>query len=199
MNPFPGISGIPDLKGKTIAIPGLRFQEGFLDVLLSRAGLTPDEVTVKHVQNDLVSALVSGRADAIFGGSWNVEAAMVESHGLEPVVRPVTAFGFPEYEELVLVARTDFATKHRQLIRRFMSALARGTQAAVEHPGSMIDLIELSAESNPESNRKATRVGLERTLPMLSATGQPDLKWEGPLADWMAERGLFDLRRAAGS
>ena len=187
-----GVRGISDLKGKTIAIPGLRFQEGFLRVLLLRAGLTLDDVTVKHVRNNLVSALVSGRADAIFGGSWNVEAAMVESHGLDPIIRPVTSFGFPKYEELVLVARTDFASKQPQLVRQFISALARGTDAAVNNSGSVIDLIELSAESNPESNRTATRVGLERTLPMLSPSGQPSLEWEGRLASWMSENGLFE-------
>ena len=67
------IGGIADLKGKTIAIPGLSFQRDFLETILARGGLTLDDVKVKSVGNELVPALASGKADAIFGGSGNQE------------------------------------------------------------------------------------------------------------------------------
>jgi putative hydroxymethylpyrimidine transport system substrate-binding protein len=63
-------------------IPGLAFQRRFLEYILNQAGLTLDDVKVKSVGNDLVPALVSGRADALSGGSRNLEGADLESHGI---------------------------------------------------------------------------------------------------------------------
>jgi putative hydroxymethylpyrimidine transport system substrate-binding protein len=60
------IGGIADLKGKTIAIAGVPFQELFLANVLAFGGLTLDDVKVANVGYELVPALVSGRADAIF-------------------------------------------------------------------------------------------------------------------------------------
>ncbi|HSC21158.1 MAG TPA: ABC transporter substrate-binding protein, partial [Solirubrobacterales bacterium] len=54
------IKGIADLKGKTIAIPGVPFQKAFLKSCLARYGLTLADVEVKDVGYNLVSALVKG-------------------------------------------------------------------------------------------------------------------------------------------
>jgi ABC-type nitrate/sulfonate/bicarbonate transport system substrate-binding protein len=72
----------------------------------------------------LVSALLSGRADAIFGGSWNVEGIELESRGAEPVITRIQDLGIPDYEELVMVARSDLVADDPRLIRDFMSAVA---------------------------------------------------------------------------
>ena len=106
-----GMKAIADLKGKTIAIPGLPFQRDFLATVMAAGGLTLDEVKVKSVGNKLVPALLHGRADAIFGGSPNVEGVELRDRGVEPVVRPVGGSGVPSYEELVLVARRDWAAE----------------------------------------------------------------------------------------
>jgi putative hydroxymethylpyrimidine transport system substrate-binding protein len=113
------IGGIGDLKGKTIAVPGLPFQKAFLQSVLARGGLTLDDVRVKNVGYKLVPALVSGRADAIFGGSANLEGVRLEKRGMEPVITPVQDLGIPDYDELVLIARSDLASKEPQLVRAF--------------------------------------------------------------------------------
>lgn len=76
-----GIGGIADLTGKTIAIPGLSFQEDFLETMLASGGLTLADVEVEKVGNDLIPALLAGKADAIFGGSANQEGAELEAGG----------------------------------------------------------------------------------------------------------------------
>ncbi|HEX5983022.1 MAG TPA: ABC transporter substrate-binding protein, partial [Solirubrobacterales bacterium] len=96
------IKGIADLEGKTIGVPGLRFQTRLLESLLAQAGLTLADVKVEVVDYELVPALTKGRVDATFGGSWSVEGAELQAMGLNPVITPVRDLGVPPFEELVL-------------------------------------------------------------------------------------------------
>jgi len=185
------IEGIGDLKGKTIAVPGLPFQQGLLRSVLARAGLSLGDVTVEPVGYELVSSLVSGRADAIVGGSGNVEGVELESRGLDPVITPVSSLGVPAYEELVWITRTDFAAKNPQVIDAFRSALRRGTAAAIEDPRATAEAIDKAVESNPELGLKETEAGVEATLPLLSRTGRMSPRKASHLVDWMRSQGLI--------
>lgn len=186
-----GIRGIADLKGKTIAIPRVSFLEDFLEGVLGRAGLTLDDVKLERVRYDLLSPLAGGKVDAVFGGSWNLEGAALEARGLEPVIRRVQGLGIPGYAEAVLIARADRVAKDPQLFRDFMSALARGTAAAIEDPEGDVDLLEESIEANQNLSRKATEAQVESTLPLLSRSGHVSPGQAGDLADWMREEGMI--------
>jgi len=184
------MNGIADLEGKTIAFPGLPSQRALLESLLKRAGLTLEDVDLRPVGYRLVPPLVNDRADAIFGGSGNIEGTALEARGLKPVVIPVGSLGIPAYEELVVAARADRAAKNPQLVRDFMSAVARGNVAAVEDPQGAVEAIEGHLEKDPTSDRKATEAGVEATLPLLAKTGCMDPERAARLAGWMSEQGL---------
>jgi putative hydroxymethylpyrimidine transport system substrate-binding protein len=186
-----GIHGISDLKGKTVAIPGVSFQEAFLGSVLARAGLTLEDVKVKRVGYGLVSALLTGSADAIFGGSWNIEGAALKAQGDEPVIKRVQDLGVPDYEELVVIVRRDFASEEPKLVHEFMSAVSRGVAAEVQDPEAAVNMIEESFESSPESSEKGTRAGVEATIPLLSKTGQMDPDQAEELIAWMHDQGLI--------
>jgi putative hydroxymethylpyrimidine transport system substrate-binding protein len=192
-----GIGGIADLKGKTIAIPGLSFQRDFLETVLAAGGLTLDDVKVKKVGNDLVPALLHGRADAIFGGSENVEGAQLREQGVEPVVKPVGGFGIPAYEELVLVARDEWAAENPQSLRNLLTALARGTAAAKASPKAAIDVLEKDGEANPEVGPPARAVEVRQTLPLLSEDLVPSPGRTQQLIDWMYEQGMIKSKLSA--
>jgi ABC-type nitrate/sulfonate/bicarbonate transport system substrate-binding protein len=163
------IGGLSDLKGKTIAIAGLPFEEDLLEKVLAQAGLSLSDVKVEQVEHLLVPALVSGRADAIFGGSWNVEGVELETRGLEPVITRVENLDLPAYKELILIARRDRLAKDPESIRAFTTALARGTAAAIEDPEAATEML---LKQSGKSNRKAIEAQLEATLPLLSETGR---------------------------
>jgi putative hydroxymethylpyrimidine transport system substrate-binding protein len=185
------IGDIGDLKGKTIAYPGLPFQKGFLQSILAQAGLTLGDVKLKAVGYNLVSALVAGRADAIFGGSWNQEGIELEMQGLEPVVTRVQDFGVPAYDELVVIARSDRVSEDPQLIKKFISALNRGTATVLKTPRVAEEVLEESSEVNPALSPKVTKAELRATLPLLSKNGSIDRDQAGRLIDWMYEQGLI--------
>lgn len=187
-----GIKGIADLRGKTIAIPGLSSQLDFLQHLLAEAGLKLADVNVIKVGNDLVPALVKGRADAIFGGSKNLEGIELESRGFKPVVMPITDLGIPEYDELVLVARRDVAEANPKLMKDFVAAMGRGADAAAEQPKAAAEALEVSGESNPETSDSAMQGQVAATVGKLSDSGYVDPARFQHLIDWMSENQMID-------
>jgi putative hydroxymethylpyrimidine transport system substrate-binding protein len=162
------IGGIADLKGKTIGIPGLVFQERFLNRILARSGLAPHDVKIAKVGYELVPDLVDGRVDAIFGGYSNVEGVNLEARGLDPVVTGVASLGIPAYDELVVVARTDQVEAQPQLFRDLISALARGNAAAVNEPGAAVEAIEASIAPETETSRRVLKAEVAATVPLLA-------------------------------
>jgi putative hydroxymethylpyrimidine transport system substrate-binding protein len=192
-----GIGGVAGLKGKTVAIPGLSSQMSLLQNALTEGGLEPADVKVIGVGNDLVPALVKGRADAIFGGSANVEGIDLKSRGFQPVVTPVTALGVPDYDELVLVARQDVAEANPKLIKDFVSALARGASAAREKPQEATEVLDASGEKNPEISPSARQEQVDATVGMLSGSGYVDPARLQHLIDWMYEQEIIESKLQA--
>lgn len=194
-----GIGSVADLKGKTIAIPGLPFQRKFLEYVLAREGLTSADVTIEDVGYELVPALVSGRADAIFGGTWNLEGAELEARGEHPVITHAEDLGLPAYDELVVIARTERLSEEPRLARDFMSAVERGTAAAVEKPESLLDALAGAVEANPKISRSARVLQTDATLPLL--TGETDVSsgQVESLVDWMYEQGMIKRKVPAAA
>jgi ABC-type nitrate/sulfonate/bicarbonate transport system substrate-binding protein len=190
---------IRDLKGKTVAIPGLSFQKAFLESLLARAGLTVEDVKVKTVGYKLVPALVSGRADAIFGGSWNIEGLELKSRGLDPVAVPVEDLDLPTYEQLLVITRSDRAAKEQRMIRNFMLALRRGTIAAIEDPGATAAVIDTGDEADPEASRKDTEAEVSATLPLVSRSARMSHGRAARLVAWMHAEGLIQRKPPVSS
>jgi putative hydroxymethylpyrimidine transport system substrate-binding protein len=182
------IHEIADLKGKTIAVPGITYQERFLRTILAGAGLTPEDVTIKRVGYNLVPALVKGRADAIFGGSANLEGAELEARGMSPVVTPVQDLGIPAYDELVVIARRRLVAEDPQAISRFMSAVARGTKTTINEPRGAVNAIK---ENDLSVNRQIAEAQMEATAPLLSEDGYMDPEQARELIDWMREEGMI--------
>jgi ABC-type nitrate/sulfonate/bicarbonate transport system substrate-binding protein len=186
-----GIQGIADLKGKTVAIPGLPFQEALLKTILAGAGLKLSDIKLKPVSYRSVPVLTSGKADAIFGVSDNVEGAELRALGLKPVVTPVRDLGVPPYDEMVVFGRRDRIEKEPGLVRDFLTAVSRGTAAAIRNPRGAIEVVENAPEPNPLLTRKGMRLGVEETLPLFSESGYVDADQAEDLIDWMRSEGIL--------
>jgi putative hydroxymethylpyrimidine transport system substrate-binding protein len=189
--PKSGIESISDLKGRTVAIPGLPFQKALLRSVLERAGLELSDIRLKLVSYKSVPVLVSGKADAIFGVSDNVEGAELRALGLEPIVTPVQDLGVPPYDELVLFASRARVAKEPQLIRDVLAALSHGTAAAESNPRRAVEVLETGPEPNPDSTRRGMRLGVEATLPLLSESGYMDPTQAERMIDWMHSEGMI--------
>ena len=190
-----GIKGVADLKGKTVATAGIPYQDKFLETILARVDLTPEDVKAVNVGFGLLPALVGGSAQAMLGGFSNVEGVDLRMRGKGPVVTPVDQLGVPTYDELVLVANRQSLEADPDKFRLFLAALERGTAAAVEQPGAATTAI---TEANPDLEPKLAAAQVQATLPLLGA-GTPDQpygymdprEWEA-FAAWMRDNGLIE-------
>jgi putative hydroxymethylpyrimidine transport system substrate-binding protein len=192
--PDSGIHNVADLEGKTIATPGVPFQERFLEVVLAQAGLTLEDVVVKRANDKTAEALLEGRADAIFGGTWNLDGATLESRGLEPVIKRARDLGLPEYEELVVIAPARCVKSHPGVMRDFMAAVARGTEAAVKDPVQATNFTAENYRLEPRFRMKDLRAEFAATIPLLSADAHMNLAQASRLADWMHEKGILQQK-----
>lgn len=190
-----GVKGVGSLGGKTIATAGIPYQDAFLQTILARASLKPEDVKAVNVGFGLIPALLSGKAQAMLGGYSNVEGIDLRERGKEPVVTPVDKLGVPTYDELVLVARRQSLEEDPEKFRLFLAALARGTAVAVERPGAATDAV---TAANKDLEPKLTAAEVKATLPLLGAgtQGQPygymdPQAWE-TFAGWMRDNGLIE-------
>lgn len=190
-----GIKGVGDLKGKTIATAGIPYQDKFLETILARVDLTPEDVKSVNVGFGLLPALAGGSAQAMLGGFRNVEGVDLRERGLGPVVTPVDQLGVPTYDELVLVARRQSLEESPDKFRLFLAALERGTDAAVEQPGAATTAI---TEANPDLEPKLAAAEVKATLPLLGARtpgqsyGYMDPKEWAAFAGWMRDNELIE-------
>ena len=196
-----GIKGVADLKGKTVSTAGISYQEAFLKTILRRAKVPASTVKSVNVGFGLIPSLTSGSAEAMLGGYSNVEGVALREKGKQPVITPVDELGVPTYDELVFVARRSTLEEEGSKIRLFISALKRGTEAAVANPKAASEAI-LAANSSLEP--KLTEAEIAATLPLLENTpaGKP-YGWMNPkeweeFAGWMRDEELISkLPKAA--
>lgn len=189
-----GIEDISDLKGRTVAVPGLPFQVDFLESILARSGLRPDQVKIRYAGYGAVPALIDGSADAIFADAPQLEGVELRSLGRKPVIAPVRSEGIPPYDELVVITTPDLAAKDPQLIRDFLAALSRGTAAAIGNPQAVVREIEAHVEPSPVSSRKAREAQVAAILPLLSEDGYMDPEQAEDLVDWMHGEGMVERK-----
>ena len=188
-----GIKDVKDLRGKTIATAGIPYQEAYLKTILDRAGLSTSDVNTVDVQQGLLPAILSGRAQAMLGGFLNVEGVDLRLQGKDPTVIPVDKLGIPTYNELVLVANSDTLDSNEQNIRLFLDALERGTQAAVADPaGATKDILDAGKGLDP----KTTEAEVRKTLPLLAQKGAKHFGYMDPsqwkkFAQFFADNGVI--------
>lgn len=185
------VHSVADLRGKAVGIPGLRFQREMLEVALRRAGVPPAQVKIVQGRYGLAEKLATGRVDAIFGGSRGLEGVELESRGLNPSITPVGRLGIPPYEEMLWIARRDFASRHPGVIRHFLAAVSRGNAAALARPAIAAQMVERSVEKNRHLSPAAMETAVRRTVRLLSTTAHMNSRRASRLLTWMHAKSLI--------
>ena len=187
------IKRLRDLRGKTIATAGIPYQQAFLQTILARAKLSPNDVKTVAVGLNLLPAILGGKAQAMLGGFSNVEGVDLRLRGRNPTVTPVDQLGVPPYDELVLVAQGSAVAENPEPVRLFLAALARGTAAAQQAPRAATQAL---VDANKDLDPKVTEAQVEATLPLLSRAGKRPFGYMDPRAwdefiGWMRDNELI--------
>jgi putative hydroxymethylpyrimidine transport system substrate-binding protein len=154
------IRELSDLKGRKIGYSVSGVETAQVRALLSRAGLTVDDVEMVNVNWSLAPSVMSGQVDAVIGAYRNVELIQMDLEGVKGRCFFIEEQGVPTYDELIYVANPDNMDVDK--IRRFLDATERATQYIMNHPEKSFEIYagyapELDDELNKRSFAETIR------------------------------------------
>lgn len=155
------IQSIADLKGKKVGFSVGGFEDALLGAMLTKHGLTLQNVELINVNFALSPALLAGQVDGVIGAFRNFELNQLDIEG-----QPGRAFfpeeeGVPAYDELIFIAKNDRLDDPR--FPRFLDAIEAGTQYLLNHPDESYELFLRSGdELDNELNARAWKDTLRR-------------------------------------
>lgn len=191
------VQGPESVKGATIGVAGLPFDDAILETIRRNQGLEQSDVESVNVGFDLVPAMLSKQVDAAIGTYFNIEGIHIESQtGEPPVIVKMEELGVPHYDELIIVANsekigTDEA--YTDAVSRFLAAVVEATDAAQADPEGSLE----SMKQNTEYTDEELEAMVPDTLPLLDspkglATGCFDLDGWSTFGDWMIDNELLE-------
>lgn len=159
---FLGQAGdLSELRGKTLGIPG-RFGSSYYAALaaMESAGLTEDDLTLQEIGYTQVSAMATGKVDAIMGFTNN-ELVQLEMMGVEVSRVPIS-------DEPMLVGPGLITTPDRAdepAVAAVVAGLLAAERRVVEDPAAAIEATKehVPALADPAQLEMAQRV-LEATI-----------------------------------
>lgn len=187
-----GITEPEDLAGKKVGYAGQTFGMAVIDTVLREAGEDPSSVEKVNVGLDLRPALTSKQVDAIVDAYWNIEAVELAQEGFETNVIRLPEVGVPNYNELVIATSDAYARENPEVVRRFVEALVRGHEYALEDPEAARDaLLAASEELDPEVVDET----LQLTVPIFEGksgeVGYQDPEEWRAYVDWAVANGVL--------
>jgi putative hydroxymethylpyrimidine transport system substrate-binding protein len=190
------VKSLQDLKGATVGSAGLPFDGAVIQTITQRQHFPADAIKSVNVGYNLVPALLTGKADAIVGGYWNIEAVQVKNEtGKQPVVFKMGQLGVPTYDELIVVAnknRLKSDSSYATAIRHFLSGLSQGMSGARSDTAGSISIMK----SSSSYKQKDLNDMVPKTLQAIGQTGgtKPTCfdmaKWH-TFANWMLKTKLL--------
>lgn len=186
-----GIDGPEDLPGKKIGYAGQTFGTAVIDTVMEEAGEDPASVEKVNVGYDLRPALTSKRVDAVVDAYWNIEAVELKGEGFETNVIRLPEVGVPNYNELLVATSDAYAEEDPETVRRFVAALVRGHEAAIEDPEAARDAL---LAANEELDPGVAAETLDLTVPIFGSgrVGYQDPEeWEA-YVEWAVENGVLE-------
>ena len=121
-----GINSIADLKGKTIAVSSGTSAEIILNLALSSAGLTQDDVTLVEMDaNGMVSAIVSGGVDAC--ATWSPSTLTIANALGDKALTLATNNDYVDQVTFPssFITTEEFANANHDVLVRFSRALLK--------------------------------------------------------------------------
>jgi putative hydroxymethylpyrimidine transport system substrate-binding protein len=187
-----GIDRPGKLRGKTVGYPGIAYNVPMLETMLEHDGASIEEVEMVNVGFNLVPALIGGKVDAVVGAYFTHESIVAENQGHPVNVMRMEEWGVPDFYELVLVTSEKNLEERPDVVRKFIWAVTRGYQDAMEDPQAAIDIL---VDAYPEADEAVERPGVDILAPLWTgevpgAGWQEEERWV-EFADWMKENDLL--------
>jgi len=190
------VQGPDTIKGATIGVAGLPFDDAILQAMRQKEGLSEGDVKKVNVGFDLVPALLTKKADAVIGAYWNIEGNQVELEtGQKPVIIRLEEIGVPHYDELVVVANRDRLSSdpaYADAVKRFLAAVVKGTEGAQADATGAVEIMKKDSEYKPKQVDIMVPATLEALTPPNGAPiGCLDIEGWQSFGQWMLDNKLL--------
>jgi len=185
------IKRLENLRNHRVGWPGLEIDLPILGTMLEAAGLTQDDILPVDVGFGLTDALLTGKADAVFGAFVNYEQVEAEQRGAAVECVSPTPYGVPDLYQLVVMTSDRMIRRQPELVRRFSRALARGLALIHERPTvALLMYLKANQSVDPDLSEKTFRA----TLPYFPKSLKQDpARWKA-VHDWLHGRQLIEFK-----
>lgn len=182
------IQRLENLRHRRVGWPGLESDLPILGTMLEAAGLTLDDILPVDVGFALTDALLTGKADAVFGAFVNYEQVEAESRGASVEFVSPTHYGVPDLYQLVVMTSDRMVVRHPTVVRAFARALTRGLAFTHQHQNEALGTyLKANALGDPALSAKT----FDKTLPYFPETlTQDPARWQA-VHDWLLKRGAI--------
>jgi putative hydroxymethylpyrimidine transport system substrate-binding protein len=183
------IKRLEDLRHRRVGWPGLAIDLPILGTMLKAAGLRPEEIVPVDVGFGLTDALLSGKADAVFGAFVNYEQVEAESRGAAVEFVSPTDYQVPDLYQLVVMTSEALLRRSPATVRGFVRAMSRGLAYTQDHPEEALGLyLKANSIADPALSART----FQATLPYLPHTlRQEPARWKA-VHDWLRGRGVIE-------
>jgi putative hydroxymethylpyrimidine transport system substrate-binding protein len=187
------IKRLENLRHRRVGWPGLEIDRPILGTMLEAAGLTYDEILPVDVGFALTDALLTGKADAVFGAFVNYEQVEAQLRGADIEFVSPTQYGVPDLYQLVVLTSDRMVQRHPQIVRGFCRAYARGLAFTHDYPDEALGLyLKANSMADPTLSAKT----FHATLPYLpKIIRQEPARWQA-VHDWLLSRGVIEKKLA---
>ena len=159
-----GIRRLSDLRGKRIGYEASEAERLMVGAMLRHAGLSPDDVQMVQIGEQLSLALLSRRVDAV-SVYRNLEPFELRQQGARIVSFDYEASGVPPFDDLIFAARRSPPGDTRQA--RFLAATTRGLAFLHAHPAESWELVR---KAYPDLDDVLNHQAWTATLPYFAET-----------------------------
>src|SRR5574341_1283383 len=144
------IKRLEDLRHRRVGWPGLAIDLPILGTMLKAAGLKHEDIVPVDVGFGLTDALVSGKADAVFGAFVNYEQVEAESRGAAVEFVSPTDYQVPDLYQLIVMTSDALIRRSPETVRGFVRAVSRGLAYTLDHPEEALGLyLKANAIADP--------------------------------------------------
>jgi putative hydroxymethylpyrimidine transport system substrate-binding protein len=185
------IKRLENLRHRRVGWPGLEIDLPILDTMLEAAGLTHDDILPVDVGFALTDALLTGKADAVFGAFVNYEQVEAELRGAAVEFVSPTRHNVPDLYQLVVMTSDRMVQRRPDTVHRMSRALSRALALTHQQPEESLGLY---LKAHPMADPSLSAKTFDATLPYFPETlRQERARWKA-VRDWLHSRGVIDKK-----
>ncbi|AOZ94774.1 ABC transporter substrate-binding protein [Paenibacillus crassostreae] len=161
-----------DLTGLTVGYSSIPLYEAMVHTMIKHDGGDPDNVKMVDVGYDLIPAIATSNVDAIMGGFINHEQLILTKQDHPVIALDPTDYGVPDYYELVLVTSDQNLRDKKELLAKFITAIADGQQFVQQHPEEALTILFEHEDQTSPLDKDIETKSLQILLPLMDAEEQ---------------------------